>query len=368
MKTSKCIILLMIIFLGAGLLEAPAQQPVRIAVAGISHGHVPWILGREKKPDIELAGIYEADTALARKYAAAYKLPLSLFYSNLTEMLTRVKPEGVVAFGSIFDHKVVVEAAAPLGIHVMMEKPLAVNAEHAERMKVLAEKHRIHILTNFETSWYPSIHKTHQLISDSAVIGTFNRLVVHMGHQGPKEIGVSPEFFAWLTDPVQNGGGALTDFGCYGANIMTWLMNGEEPVSVTAVTKQYKPSIYPKVDDDATIIISYANAECIIQASWNWPFSRKDIAAYGTKGYLITEDARRMRMRIDERSQEQSFVAEQELAEKHADPFRYFAGVIRGRIEVPEYGLYSLKNNVLSVRILDAARRSATTGKTIYFR
>ena len=116
------------------------------------------------------------------------------------------------------------------------------------------------------------------------------------------------------------------------------------------------------------LIIINVSAYCIIQASWNWPFSRKDIAAYGTKGYLITEDASRMRMRIDERSREQAFVAEQELATEHADPFRYFAGVIRGSIVVPEYGLYSLKNNVLSVRILDAARRSAASGKTVYIK
>ena len=112
------------------------------------------------------------------------------------------------------------------------------------------------------------------------------KMVVHDGHGGPKEIGCSPEFLAWLTDPVKNGGGALTDFGCYGANLMTWLMEGKAPIAVTAITKQIKPHIYPKVDDEATILIEYKDATGIVEASWNWPFGIKDFEVFGTEGYL----------------------------------------------------------------------------------
>jgi predicted dehydrogenase len=59
-------------------------------------------------------------------------------------------------------------------------------------------------------------------------LGAIRRVVVHDGHQGPKEIGVPPEFLSWLTDPAQNGAGALYDFGCYGVDLMTWLMHGED--------------------------------------------------------------------------------------------------------------------------------------------
>ena len=154
------------------------------------------------------------------------------------------------------------------------------------RMEQLAKKHKIHLLTNYETSWYPTTEKTYRLVNDSSYVGAIRKVVIHDGHQGPKEIGVSKEFLDWLTDPVQNGGGALIDFGCYGANLMTYLMKGQEPLSVTAVTQQFKPSIYPKVDDEATIILAYPTAQCIIQASWNWPFGRKDMEVYGESGYI----------------------------------------------------------------------------------
>ena len=142
-------------------------------------------------------------------------------------MLDEVKPQAVVAFGSIFDHLAVVEAFAPRGIDVMVEKPLAVNLKHAKRMKDLAKKHDIHLLTNYETSWYPSTAQSFQMVLNDNFVGPLKKVVIHDGHRGPKEIGCNEFFLEWLTDPILNGGGALVDFGCYGANIMTVLTKGE---------------------------------------------------------------------------------------------------------------------------------------------
>lgn len=356
------------------LFEFPAQaQPfstttLRLAVSGITHGHVPWILRRKGKTDVTLAGIYEPNKELSQRYVKEYNLSPELFYTDLNKMLDVVKPEAVVAFGSINEHMATVEACAPRGIHVMVEKPLATNNDHAKRMADLANKFKIHLLTNYETSWYPTTEKTFQLVTDSNYVGSIKKVVFHHGHQGPKEIGVNAEFFKWLTDPVQNGGGALIDFGCYGANIITYLMKGQEPVSVTAVTQRFKPAIYPNVDDEATIIVTYPTTQCIIQASWNWPFSRKDMEVYGDKGYVITIDKNNMRMKNGERQPERAIRVTTKEIPVYTDPFSYFADVIRGKITVPENGLYSLENNVKAVRILDAARESARTGKAVVFK
>jgi len=360
-----------ILFAAMAFLPVSAQTkmtPVRLAVVGITHGHVPWILGRKEKTDIILAGIYEKDTALSHRYAKQYNLDNNLFYTDLKKMLDVVKPEAVVAFGSIYEHMAAVEACAPRGIHVMVEKPLATNNEHAMRMEALAKKYKIHLLTDFETSWYPSTEKTNQLVNDSIYVGKIRKVVIHDGHQGPKEIGVNKEFFQWLTDPVQNGGGAVIDFGCYGANLMTYLMKGEKPVSVTAVTQHFKPAIYPKVDDEATIIVTYPGTQCIIQASWNWPFGRKDMEVYGDSGYVIAVNKNTMRLRNDEKTEEQTVKVTSSDIPVYEDPFSYYADVIRGKVTVAKNSLYSLDNNVTVVQILDAARESSNTGKTVYLK
>jgi predicted dehydrogenase len=195
-------------------------------------------------------------------------------------------------------------------------------------------------------------------------LGELRKIVVHDGHRGPKEIGVSPEFFEWLTDPVKNGGGALIDFGCYGADLITWLMKGAVPTSVSAVTQQLKPQIYPKVDDEATIIVTYPGAQGIIQASWNWPIGRKDMEIYGAKGQIVTVDGNVMRVRRSEQAPaEQPALAPRTAPQD--DPFKYFAAVVSGTIKVDDADLAALPLNVTVVRILDAARTSAKTGRTV---
>ena len=343
------------------------QKPIRLAVAGMSHGHISFILGRADKKDFEIVGIWESNNDLVKIRTKEFNLQSELVYSNLAEMLDKVKPEAVVAFGSVFDHLAVVEACAPRGIHVMVEKPLAVNMEHARKMAQLANEYNIHLLTNYETSWYPSTAWSLNTMSNDDNFGPIRKVVIHDGHEGPKEIGVDNFFLDWLTDPVQNGGGAVVDFGCYGANLMTALTNGEKPISVTAVLRQFKPDVYPNVDDEATIIVSYPQSQCIIQASWNWPFGRKDMEIYTTHGYIRTVDEQDVFIRNKGTKGEEKQIITSEDVAVYTDPFSYFYDVLTDKIEVEPYSLYSLDNNIRVVEILDAARKSAKEGRTIYW-
>jgi len=275
-------------------------------------------------------------------------------------MLDKTKPEVVVAYGSIYDHLSVVEACAPRGIHVMVEKPLAVNNKHAEIMAELARKHGIHLLTNYETTWYSTNHEAYRLVNEG-LIGNITRINIYDGHQGPIEIGCSKMFLDWLTDPILNGGGAVIDFGCYGANLATWLLNGERPISVYAILQQQKPDKYPNVDDDATILVEYPSATVQIMASWNWPMSRKDMHIYGSKGYIYQDTS--TRMRVNSQSETQTIPR---LTAPYNDSFYYLKAVIRGEIQVSPTDLSSLENNLIVVEILDAAIQSANTGQKIY--
>lgn len=338
------------------------QSPIKVVVAGLSHGHVHWILGREDDGAIEIVGIYEEDRELRQRFAGQYDLEDDLFYSKLETALEATKPEAVTAFGPVYDHLKVVQASAPRGIHVMVEKPLAVSLDHARKMKKLAERHGIHLLTNYETTWYGSNQRIYRVLRNQSEYGPIRKMVARHGHQGPKEIGVSDEFFQWLTNPRLNGGGALMDFGCYGANLMTWLMNGQAPVSVTAVTQQMKPEIYPEVEDEATIILTYPGAQGIIQASWNWPDSRKDLQVYTRNGYLYADGqsaAYRKGNEVTDRQQVGPRSA------PYTGPFSYLASVVRGETAVSDTDLSSLELNMTVMQILEAAKRSAESKRTI---
>lgn len=336
-----------------------SAQLLRVGVAGLSHDHAHSIMNQYKRGEVIITGIVEMDKKLADRYKKQYGVPDSLFYTSLSAMLERTKPEAVLAYNAINEHRAVVEACAPKGIHVMVEKPLATTVEDANRIAALAKQHSIHVLTNYETTWYASNQHLFDVVNNQKSIGPVRKMVVHDGHGGPKEIGCSAEFLSWLTDPVKNGGGALTDFGCYGANLMTWLMGGKTPISVTAITKQIKPDIYPKVDDEATILIEYKDATGIVEASWNWPFGIKDFEVFGTEGYLHALNANAMVQRKGDATSPVTLPAP-----AHSDNLVYLADVLRGKIK-PDNDLSSLSNNLIVVKILDAARRSAKEKKRI---
>ena len=343
-------------------IAAQDSKPLRLGVAGVSHGHLWEVIRRLDRGDFIIAGIFEQDEALLRANGLSKKLSSDKLYSDLGKMLDETKPEAVIAYGSIFDHLAVVEACAPRGIHVMVEKPLAVNNKHAKHMAELARKYNIMLLTNYETTWYATNHEAYRLIKEEKLIGEITRMNIFDGHQGPVEIKCGEEFLAWLTDPVLNGGGAVIDFGCYGANLATWLFDGQKPLSVYAVLKTQKPHIYPKVDDDATILLEYPTATVQIMASWNWPMNRKDMHIYGSKGYIYQDTATEMRVFGGSKKGNQNAP---QLEAPYDDSFYYLKAAVRGDIKVEPYDLSSLENNLIVVEILQAAIESAKTGKAV---
>ena len=349
--------------------SAPAKmsEPLPVGIVGLVHGHVEGFFQQSlRNRNIEIVGIVEPDGQLVSKYAAQYGLDRRLFSSDLEEMLTRAHPQAVLVYTNTYDHRRVVEICARHGVHVMMEKPLAVSFEDALAIEKAARTGKIQVLVNYETTWYASNRAAYDLVHDKA-LGEVRKVIVHDGHSGPKEIGVGPEFLSWLTDPKLNGGGALFDFGCYGADLMTWLMDGERPQTVTALTQQIKPDVYPRVDDEATIILTYPKAQAIVQASWNWPFERKDMEVYGQKGYAITVRRDDIRVRrggnSNQRESREEQIAAKPLPAPYDNSLSYLRAVLVDGMK-PD-GPSSLEINLTVTEILDAARRSAATGKTI---
>jgi predicted dehydrogenase len=355
-----------VLFLFAALLPAGAQQPrMRVAIAGLAHGHVDGFFGLLKKhPEIELVGVSESDDALRAKVAARYRLPETELFRDAGTMLDRVKPDAVAAFSDTYDHLAIVQACAAHKTPVMMEKPMAVSVAQARAIDAAVRNSGIPLIVNYETTWYASHRAIWRMIKEQGAAGEIRKMVAMDGHSGPKEIGVGPEFLAWLSDPLKNGAGALFDFGCYGANLMTWLMDGARPVAVTAVTQHYKPQIYPNVDDEANVLAEYPRAVGIIQGSWNWPYSRKDLEVYGEHGYAIATGGDSLRAKAGKSAE--TTAAPEPMPADDKDSVGYLYSVVKGGRKVE--GLSSLANNVVVVEILDAARESAKTGRKVSLR
>ncbi len=339
-----------------------AQQPVTVAVVGLEHGHAYGVFDAiASHPEVKLIAVVEADKTLRAKYGNRYHIDPALFVDSMDAMFAKGKPDAVLVYTSIARHRAVVEQAAAHGVSAMVEKPLATTLADALAMRAAARKNHTQLLVNYETTWYAS---NAQVLQDVAAgkLGTVRKVIVRDGHQGPAEIGVTPEFLSWLTTPEGNGAGAMFDFGCYGADLMTVMMHGKAPESVTAVAQTDKPATYPRVDDDATIILKYKGAQAVLLPSWNWTTSVKNMEVYGTKEQATTVAATGVqRMGVDGKETSTTAPA---LPAEEATALGYLVAVMRGHIK-PEGDLTALDTNMVVMQILDAAKRSAETGRTV---
>ena len=339
-----------------------AQEKLHVVLVGLSHDHVNRMLEKNKASEIIIVGIAEANKELSNKKKVAYQLPDSIFYSNLTTALKKNHPDLVMVYNAPTEHLAVIETCMPLHIPVMAEKPLCFSNAEAVKIEMLSKKFNTKVFTNFPSAWYTSFI---ELAKRANEMGAINKMAMHGGHRGPIEIGCSKDFTNWLTNPAKNGGGAITDFGCYGASIMTELMKGKKPISVYATARHLKPTVYTKADDDATIVLEYPNATGIIEASWNWPYTIMDAEVYGKDLYLHASQFNESKEQPSVQSKNEKELKTENISEpQYKDEVAYLTAVIKNGAS-DNNTLLSLERNIIVVKILAAAARSVKEGRKI---
>jgi predicted dehydrogenase len=277
-------------------------------------------------------------------------------------MLDEAKPEAVFVTTENDRHLAILRECAKRHIHFSTEKPMATNAADAREMERLADKAGIKLMVNYWNAWVaPSYELFHRV--KSGEIGPVQRIIVQYGHQGPKEIGISKEFGDWLYDPAKNGGGAIMDFGCYGAEWALWLKG--RPSRVYATTRKLKTDQHNQVDDDATIVLDYPDATVTIEPSWDWPYGMDRVYVFGSKGsYLATQNDLffRQSAQSSENLNGERLVIPP-VGRETSNPISYMIERIRDNKPIDDP--LSAQLNVQVMEILDAARDSARTGRAV---
>ncbi len=342
--------------------SASGTVKTRLAVVGLDHDHV-WSLLKDiaGEPSAELVAIAEADPALVSR--AQKEVPASVkFYADYVAMLDQAKPEAVIVATSNDRHLEILRQCAKRHVHYSTEKPMATRAADAREMERLAQEANIKLMVNYWNAWVaPSHDLLHRVRAGE--VGPIQKIIVQYGHRGPKEIGISQQFANWLYDPVKNGGGAIMDFACYGAELSLWLKG--RPTRVYATTRKMKVEQNNKVDDDATIVLDYQDATAIIEASWDWPYTKEQVEVFGPKGSLLARHNTLQRRSADAHgpniAPDGESVTLDALPKETSNPISYLVDCIRNNkpIEDP----VSARLNVQVMEILDAARESARTGK-----
>jgi predicted dehydrogenase len=357
--------LLMLQASGASATHSAAKQTegkTRIAIVGLDHDHV-WELLKylQSEADAELVAIAESQSALVKEAKAQVRDTVK-FYSAYVPMLDEAKPDAVIVTTSNDRHLEILRECAKRHIHYSVEKPMATNAADAREMERLGKQAGIKLMVNYWNVWVPPSHELFHRVK-AGELGAVQKIIVQYGHSGPREIGVSRYFADWLYDPAKNGGGAIMDFGCYGAEWALWLKG--RPARVFATAKKLKLAQHNDVDDDSTIVLDYSDATVIIEASWDWPYGRDRVQVFGPKGSLLATGQELLYRPTGNGGGKMALEGERisidSLPRETSNPVSYFVDCIRhGKaIEDP----LSATLNVQVMEVLDAARQSVITGR-----
>src|ERR1700730_10938983 len=333
-----------------------AQQQYKIAVVGRVHAHV-WGHLRDmvKNDPAQLVGIAEPVQELvdeAKKAGVAD----NLIFSDYKKMLDQTKPDIVWSFVENNRHLEIVQACAPRKINVIFEKPLASTYHDALEIQNLQRQHDIKILVNSQMAWWPANYAA-KAQADSGALGQVWRLHGIVGHGGPGSTGVGRYFFDWLTDPEKNGGGALMDFGCYNALWSLWYLG--RPESVYASVIQLRPQTFPKVEDNATLILHYKNGVGLFEGSWDLPRSYQDLEVFGLKGSVYMKQ-QGVELRQGKGVKQ---VSMENLPPERSEPIAFMVNALKNK--KPIEGLTALDINVGLNEIIEAAKMSVKSGQAV---
>ncbi len=352
----------------------------RFKIVGISfdHMHMGDLLRMvHAHPQAEIAGLFDPDPARMTAAAATFGVPADRLFTDLDACIAATKPNLAILCAATADHARYTQRLAAHGVNVFVEKPFAASVADARAMIAAMQPTGKLLAINWPLAWVPA-HVTAKRLIDDGRIGQLTDLHFYGGNRGPlyhlaDKIEVSPEEVerqkptSWWYKRA-SGGGSLLDYLGYGATLGTWVMNGEAPLEVTAVTDD-TPGL--EVDQHAITICRYARGLSRMETRWGtftdpWtiqPQPKCGFVFVGTEGTIASYDYEGQ-LTIQTR-------ARPEPTAIPADPLP------QGRSNAIEYVLHCIATgaalsgpldptvSLLGQRIVDTAAQSAREKRTL---
>ena len=165
-------------------------------------------------------------------------------------------------------HAEICVEAARAGKHVVVEKPLCLNLQEADRMIAACREAGVKLMYAETLCFTPKYVRAKRLVDEGA-LGK-----VHLVKQGEKHYGPHSD---WFWDVNRSGGGAAMDLGCHGVEYFRFVMDKEPVVSVYAQMNQFVWGRKTRGDDHAVIVVEFAGgAVGIAEESWCHPGGMDD--------------------------------------------------------------------------------------------
>lgn len=233
---------------------------IRVGVAGLTHGHVWGLIQSWKRAEGTRLVAVADRTPLLEKARSDFETA----YEDWRAMLNAEQLDALVVTSDNVESSEIAVEALNRGVPCMVEKAMAANAADADRMLEAMRTSGRTLMINWPLAWSPWMGELRRRVSGGD-IGTPFHLRYRNGHSGPKEIGCDEYFVGWLYDETRNGGGAIADFGSYGAVLCRWLFGMPETVYCV---RHNATKDYDVCDDHAVLTLKYPKLTAVLEATW----------------------------------------------------------------------------------------------------
>lgn len=330
---------------------------MKIAFAGAGYIINIHAKAARAQKDIELVAVVEKFSDKAA--ALAHKFKLKNQYETVEQLLKAGGVDALVIGTPNFLHAPQAISALKAGVHVMVEKPMAMNAREAEKMMTASEKSGAKLMVahcwrfDQDVNW---------LKKETPKLGKIIRTKgygVH-AHWGPG---------GWFTQKEFAGGGAMADMGIHAIDTARFLLGDPKPVSVYAKLGTHYNDF--DVDDTGVIIVEWENgATSYIESGWWQPHADGPEAAtqlYGTQGFgqlfpTQLEVPNVQERRVDLIKSGFKFPRKEHCPQSMYDAqMGYFIDCICNN-KTPNPGA---AEGLVNMKVIDAAYKSAKTGKAV---
>jgi len=334
----------------------PAREGMKIAFAGT--GFINKIHAQAAKNlGLNLAAVVNHKQDSMAEFGKHFNITRQ--YENVEAMLTDGDVDALVVSTPNYLHAPQTIAALNAGVHVMVEKPMAMNAEEAEQMCEAAQKSGALLMVAHCWRFDPDVLWLKEQSKKLGKIIRTKGIGVHT-HWGPS---------GWFTQRQFAGGGALADMGIHALDTARFLLGDPKPVTVYAKIGTYYKDF--DVDDTGVIIVEWDNgATSYIESGWWQPHADAPQAAtqlYGTQGFgqlfptkLELPNVKAESIDVIESGFE--FPREEHCPQSlYDDQLKYFVECVEKNHTPVPGGMEGLMN----MKVVDAAYESSRTGKVV---
>src|SRR5581483_4218839 len=264
------------------------HKQVRVGVVGLGMGrlHVHYYSNAARA---KVQAVCDQDIDLAGNVAKEFSVPQ--IFSDFDEFLDKAEIDAVSLVVPNYLHKPMTLACLERGLHVMCEKPMAMDAVEALEMREKVRKTGLKFMIHFNQRF----RAEHQFFKDLIESGKLGE--VYYASAGWRRMRGMPRFGGWFGQKKMSGGGPLIDLGVHMLDLSRWLVGSPKAVTVSASTFSHIAQSLAReqqkefdVEDLASTLIRFDNGSSLVmEVSWALNFEEREkvyLELSGTRGGL----------------------------------------------------------------------------------